>query len=171
MRFIVLLVIGLFAAALPASARDLNSRDPNSRDPNSRDPMIKDGKFTICKFQNFDKCELLTEPTTARYHLNTREKRTLAALQKHAAAKSTALPALEQSFGKPSKIFPHREHPDDTTIAWFFNSLGMNDLNAKCPECGIYVYLSKDVVTSLNYIVDGKFTIGWNRAGAAKPQR
>ena len=114
---------------------------------------------------------MLTEPTTARYHLNTREKRTLAALQKHAAAKSTALPALEQSFGKPSKIFPHREHPDDTTIAWFFNSLGMNDLNAKCPECGIYVYLSKDVVTSLNYIVDGKFTIGWNRAGAAKPQR
>jgi hypothetical protein len=25
------------------------------------------------------------------------------------------------------------------------------------------VYVSSDVVTSLNYIVDGKFTVGWNR--------
>ena len=45
----------------------------------------------------------------------------------------------------------------------------MNDLNAKCPECGIYVYLSGDVVTSLNYIVDQKFTLAWNRASAPKP--
>ena len=149
MRLKILLGLGLVFAALPAFARD---------------PMAKDGKFTICEFQNFDKCELLNDRTTTRYHLNTREKRTLAALKVQADAKTVSLTALAKSFGKPSKIFPHASRPSDTTLAWFFNSLGMNDLNAKCPECGIYVYVSSDVVTSLNYIVDRKFTIGWNRA-------
>ena len=84
MRLKILLALGILAAALPAFARD---------------PMIKDCKFTVCAFQNFDKCELLTERTNARYHFNTREKRMLQALQRHAAAKSTTLAALEQSFG------------------------------------------------------------------------
>jgi hypothetical protein len=149
MRLAALLTIALLASALPALARD---------------PMAKDGKFTICQFQNFDKCELLTDRTLPRYRLNTREKRTLAALKLQAEAKTVSLTALAKSFGKPSKIFPHASHPNDTTLAWFFNSVGLDDLNAKCPECGIYVYVSSDVVTSLNYIVDGKFTIGWNRA-------
>ena len=159
-KLLILFALGAIVSILSAA-----------RDAMARDPMAKDGKFTICQFQNFDKCELMTDPTVTRYRLNTREKRTLAALQKHTAAKSTNVPALEQSFGKPSKIYSHRERPNDTTIAWFFNSLGMDDLNAKCPEFGIYVYLSGDAVTSLNYIVDGKFTIGWNRGGADKPAR
>ena len=157
MRLKILFALCLLASALPALARD----------PKSRDPMAKDGKFTICEFQNFDKCELLTDRTIARYRLNTREKRTLATLKQQAEAKTVSLTALAKSFGKPSKVFPHASHPNDTTLAWFFNSVGLDDLDAKCPECGIYIYLSGDVVTSVNYIVDGKFTIGWNRT--AKP--
>jgi hypothetical protein len=148
MRRIALPIIAILAATLPALARD---------------PMAKDGKFTICEFQDFDKCELLTDRTIVRYKFNTREKRTLAALKVHAAAKSVSLAALEQSFGKPSKVFPHTSRPNEKTVAWFYNSVGLNDLNAKCPECGIYVYVSSDIVTSLNYIVDDKFTVGWNR--------
>ncbi len=135
MRPKILLALAILLAALPAFARD---------------PMAKDGKFTICQFQNFDKCELLTDRTLVRYHLNTREKRTLAALKLQADSKTVSLTALAKSFGKPSKIFPHASRPNDTTLAWFFNSVGLADLDAKCPECGIYVYVSSDVVTSLN---------------------
>jgi hypothetical protein len=149
MRLISLPAIGfLVVIALPAAARD---------------PMLRDGRFTICPFQNFDKCQLLNERTMRRYRFAPEHKRVLQELKRYAAAPSVTIVELAQSFGKPSRITPH-DRVNDKTIAWIHDSVGLNDLNAKCPECGIYVRLFGDVVISFNYIVDRKFTITWYRA-------
>jgi hypothetical protein len=148
MRLRVLLVFGALVSALPASARD---------------PMLKDGRFTICAFQDFDKCELLAAPALRRYHPTAHNRRVLAELKRYAASNNITAAALQRSFGKPSKIIPH-DNSTDQTYAWFRNSVGLNDLNAKCPECGLYIRLSGKVAVSLNYIVDEKFTLAWNRA-------
>ena len=147
MRPKILLIFAYLLAALPAAARDAT---------------IKDGRFTICAFQNFEKCQLLTTSAIRRYRLAAEEIRVLKELKQYTAAQNVTLADLEKSFGKPSKVILHAS-PDDKTVAWFKDSVGLNDLNAKCPECGIYVYVSSDIVTSLNYIVDDKFTVGWNR--------
>jgi hypothetical protein len=65
------------------------------------------------------------------------------------------------------KSFRHNR-PNDKTIAWYHNSVGLTDLNAKRPECGIYLSLSDDAPTDLYYLVDGKFTLVWYRAASAK---
>jgi len=129
----------------------------------ARDPLIKDGRFTICAFQNFDKCELLTARAFRRHHPSARDRRIVAALKRYVAARRVSPASLEEAFGKPSKIQQHAE-PTDQTYAWYDKSVGLSDLNAKCPECGIYIRVSGNVVVSLNYIVDGKFTLAWNRA-------
>jgi len=87
----------------------------------------------------------------------------VAALKRYVAARRVSPASLEEAFGKPSKIQQHAE-PTDQTYAWYDKSVGLSDLNAKCPECGIYIRVSGNVVVSLNYIVDGKFTLAWNRA-------
>lgn len=125
MRPKILLIFAFLLAALPAAARDAT---------------IKDGRFTICAFQNFEKCRLLTTSTIRRYRLAAEEKRVLKELKQYTAAQNVTLADLEKSFGKPSKVIPHAS-PDDKTVAWFKDSVGLNDLNAKCPECGIYVRL------------------------------
>ena len=155
MRVLALLAIALLFAPLPALARD---------------PMTKDGRFTICEFQNFDKCELLTESSLRRFQLSAEERRNFEALRRFTTAPNASLADLERTFGKASKVRPRRDRPNEMTIAWFHNSAGLNDLNAKCPECGIYVYLTNNVVANINYIVDGKFTLAWNRAAPKSPQ-
>jgi len=130
----------------------------------ARDPMTKDGQFTICAFQNFDKCELLRARAIRKYRFGGEERRTLKKLQAYAAASpSPTQSELEKMFGKPSKIFPRTDRPTERTIAWFRNSVGLNDLTAKCPECGLYITLSGDLMTALTYIVDRKFTLVWYR--------
>lgn len=154
-RLAVRLGIAILSAALPAAARDA---------------MAKDGRFTVCAFQDFDKCRLLTASALRAYRFTAENKRVLKALKRYAAAPGVTLAELERAFGKSSKIIPHGR-PGDDTVAWFHNSVGLNDLNAKCPECGIYVRLADGRAISLNYIVDGKFTLAWNRAGPPPPPR
>lgn len=119
MRLVVLILSALLVAA-PAAARD---------------PAVKDGRFTICVFQDFEKCELLTKRTMRLHGVTEHDTQVLKQLKRHAEARHTSVAALEQSFGKASKVFPH-SRPRDSTIAWFQDSVGMNDLKAKCPEIG-----------------------------------
>ena len=154
MRLIALLTIAVLAAT-PAVARD---------------PAVHDGRYTICAFQDFEKCERLTTRALRRYDLSADEKLVLRKLRRHTATGHATLATLEGSFGKSSKIFPHRR-PSDRTVAWYQNSVGMNDLNAKCPECGLYISSLRNSLTSINYIVDQKFTIVWNRASPRKSRR
>lgn len=149
---LALLCIALFAATAPALARD---------------PTLQDGRFTICAFQDFAKCQLLTARTARRYEITDDEKRVMKDLKRHVAAGRASIAALEKSFGKSSKTFSHST-PNDNTIAWYEHSVGMNDLNAKCPECGIYVSSIGNRLTSINYIVDQKFTVVWNRFSLGK---
>ncbi len=148
MKSRVLFVLAAVLLALPAAARD---------------PLIKDGRFTICAFQNFDQCELLTARTFRRYRPSARDRRIVDALSHYVAARRVTLASLQQTFGKPSKVQQHDE-PTDQTYAWYHKYAGLTDLNAKCPECGIYIRVAGHMVISLNYIVDGKFTLAWNRA-------
>ena len=152
MRFISLLTIAILAATFPALARD---------------PMVKDGKFTICAFRTFDKCELFTGKAIKKFRLTAEEKQKLKELQRYAAAtQAIPLADLEKSFGRLPKFFPY-DNPNKKTLAWYRDSVGLNDLTAKCPECGIYISLIDDMPIDIFYIVDEKFRLVWYRA--AKP--
>jgi hypothetical protein len=152
-------VLSLLICACPALAQPSPPRDP----------VAKDGLFSICAFQKFDQCDLLTEQSIQKYRFSPAEKRTLQDLRRFAEASRVKVEDLEKSFGKSSAARPNKTRPDEKTIAWFANSNGAP--KAKCPECGIYVYLTGDVVTGINYMVDGKFTLTWNRAEQPKPPR
>ena len=157
----ILLVLALLFAALPAPARD--------RDVATREPMTKDGKFSICEFQDFDHCAVLNDKTVRKYRLVAEEKRHLNDLQRIAASgQAVTLADLEKSFGNAYKVFSH-DRPTDMTYVWYRNSTGLNDLTAKCPECGIYVTLSDGLPSEMFYIVDEKFTVVWYRANVPKP--
>ena len=76
---------------------------PALAQPNQpRDPASKDGLFTICAFQKFDQCDLLSEPSIQKFNFSAAEKRTLQELRRHAEAPLIKLTDLEKSFGKPS---------------------------------------------------------------------
>src|SRR5262249_48931713 len=153
---IAFLAVGLCVATLCVAA-------PRDREKATREPMTKDGKFTICEFQDFDHCELLTEKALKKYRFTAEEKQKLKDLQRFAAVtEAVPLADLEKSFGRYYKIFP-RDAPNQRTIVWYRDSIGLNDLHAKCPECGVYISLADDVPTDLFYIVEEKFTVVWYR--------
>ena len=140
---------------------------PALAQPNQpRDPASKDGLFTICAFQKFDQCDLLSESSIQKFNFSADEKRTLQELRRHAEAPLIKLTDLEKSFGKPAAVRPNKSRPEERTIAWFRNL--PSGSKAKCPECGIYLYVTRDRLTGINYMVDGKFSLSWNRAEPPK---
>jgi len=63
-------------------------------------------------------------------------------------------------------VRPNKSRPEERTIAWFRNP--PSGSKAKCPECGVYLYVTRDLLTGINYMVDGKFSLSWNRAEPPK---
>jgi hypothetical protein len=108
-----------------------------------RDPASKDGLFTICAVQKFDQCGLLSEQSIQKFNFSADEKRTLQELRRHAEAPLIKLTDLEKSFGKPAAVRPNKSRPEERTIAWFQTS--PSGSKAKCPECGVYLYVTRDL--------------------------
>ncbi len=153
MRLIALLCIALLVTASASLARDFAAQD---------------GQFSICLFRNFEKCELLTERTIQSFRLSAVEKRILRELKQHTEATQTlTLADLEKSFGKSYNIFRRPVAPDapnDMNMIWSDDPKALSDPKSKCPACGIQMYFSNNVLTTLNYIAYRKFMIVWYRA-------
>lgn len=168
MRRIFLLCMALSLIALAGAALAAPKRPAAPAAP-AREPMTKDGQFSICEFQDFDNCQLLSDKAIKKFRLTAEENQKLKDLQRYAAAtQPIPLAELEKSFGRIYRVFTH-DNPNEKTLAWYRDSVGLNDLTAKCPECGVFVSLADDMPNDIFYIVDEKFTLVWYRASESKP--
>jgi hypothetical protein len=120
--------------------------------------LTADGQFTLCKFRQFDDCDLLTPDTMARAQLTSTERDTVNKLQRLPLLQKVRIGDLTEAFGIPTKILypPGLPGKSNGTI-YIWSTDHPND----CSMCGVKIAFIDDKLFSINFDVDNRFMIAW----------
>ena len=128
-----------------------------------RDFFTADGQFTICKFRLFKECRLLTPASEDGGEFTSSERITLHKLRELTKAEALDIPKLTDTFGQPTHILhppPDLLGPDGLTLLW------LTEPKEVCPLCGVRLSLQGQRLVQIDFDVNNKFMVIWQRVGA-----
>jgi hypothetical protein len=128
-----------------------------------RDFSTADAQFTICKFRVFQECRLLTPAIAEGADFTSSERNTLSKLRELTGADSLDVRKFTEAFGQPTQILhppPDILGPEGLILMWLTESKEV------CPLCGIRLSLQGKKLLMIDFDVNDKFMVVWQRAGA-----
>lgn len=128
-----------------------------------RDFFTADGQFTICKFRVFQECQVLTSAMAEGVDFTSSERNSLRKLRELTGADTLDVRKLTEAFGQPTQILhppPDILAPDGLTLMW------LTEPKEVCPLCGIRLSLQGKKLLRIDFDVNDKFMVVWQRAGA-----